>query len=114
MTFTRRHPKAGSLCLAAAMLAGLASLPVTGALAADAEAGRTLARIWCASCHVVEDSQESGSAAVPTFAEIARRPDFDEKALGAFLADPHPKMPGMSLTRREIADLSAYIAQRAP
>jgi hypothetical protein len=29
--------------------------------------------------------------------------------LSSFLTDPHPKMPDMSLTRAEIADLVAYI-----
>jgi hypothetical protein len=30
-------------------------------------------------------------------------------ALEGFLADPHPVMPDMSLTRQEIKDLVAYI-----
>ena len=31
------------------------------------------------------------------------------KSLEAFLADPHPKMPNISLSRSEISDIVAYI-----
>ncbi|MBC01126.1 MAG: cytochrome C552 [Rhodobacteraceae bacterium] len=91
-----------------------AALPASPVRAGDAAAGLEIARTWCAACHIVDETQQSGSAAVPTFAEIAGRPDFDEKTLGEFLADPHPKMPDMSLTRGEIDNLGAYIAQLAP
>jgi hypothetical protein len=36
-------------------------------------------------------------------------PDFDAAKLAFFLMDPHPKMPNMSLSRTEAADLAAYI-----
>jgi mono/diheme cytochrome c family protein len=91
-----------------------AAFPTTAARAGDAVAGQEIARTWCAACHVVDDAQQSGNAAVPTFAEIAGRPGFDEKTLGEFLADPHPKMPDMSLTRGEIDNLGAYFASLAP
>jgi hypothetical protein len=38
------------------------------------------------------------------------RPDFDAAKIAAFLLEPHPKMPNMSLSRTEAADLAAYIA----
>ena len=44
----------------------------------------------------------------PTFADIARR-KTEKKPLAAFLAEPHGKMPDMSLTRAEIDDIVAYI-----
>ena len=50
----------------------------------------------------------------PPFAAIARRPDFDPASIEFFLRDPHPKMPNMSLSRKEAEDLLARIqAQKA-
>lgn len=82
----------------------------SAAQAADAVHGKVLAERWCASCHLVAPAQQSASAAVPTFAEIARRPDFSAQRLAFFLLDPHPKMPNLALSRREAEDLAAYIA----
>ena len=71
--------------------------------------GREIAQRWCSACHVVAPDQTSGSAAVPTFMEIARRSNGELSFLEGFLADPHPVMPDMSLTRQEIKSLVAYI-----
>jgi mono/diheme cytochrome c family protein len=81
--------------------------------AADANHGRTLARRWCATCHVVAANQQRATGEAPPFSAIARRPDFNTTRLANFLLDPHPKMPNMSLTRTEAADLAAYIATLA-
>jgi len=81
--------------------------------AADANHGRTLARRWCATCHVVAANQQRPTGEAPPFAAIARRTDFNATRLTNFLLDPHPKMPNMSLTRTEAADLAAYIATLA-
>ncbi|MGA9826533.1 MAG: c-type cytochrome, partial [Methylocystis sp.] len=70
--------------------------------------GGVIAKRWCAACHVVAPDQRSANADAPPFADIARRLP-DNKAIAAFLTDPHPKMPDMSLTRREIDDIVAYI-----
>ncbi len=83
------------------------------AFAADAEHGKTIAKRWCAACHVVAGDQKSASADVPPFADIALR-RADPKALANFLADPHPKMPDMHLSRREIDDIVAYIRSLDP
>jgi mono/diheme cytochrome c family protein len=56
--------------------------------AADARHGATIAKRWCAACHIVTNDQKSGSADVPPFAAIARR-HTDAKALAAFLINPH-------------------------
>ena len=73
--------------------------------------GRKIADRWCAACHQVSDEQMTANTEAPAFANIAKKyPDKDGlDALAAFLADPHPVMPDMSLTRREIGDLVAYI-----
>ncbi len=79
------------------------------ALAADADHGLTLAKRWCAACHIVESGQKTATEA-PPFASIAKRPDFDAAKIAFFLLDPHPKMPNMQLTRNETSDIAAYIA----
>ena len=77
--------------------------------AGDPQGGRQVSQRWCASCHVVAPEQTTGSADVPSFQAIARREDLTEALLTAFLSSSHPRMPDMSLSRREISDLVAYI-----
>ena len=98
------RPFAGLLTLAAMM----AFSPM--AIAADAAQGQVLAKRWCATCHVVASDQQNGSTQAPPFSAIADRPSFDAAKVALFLLDPHPKMPSMTLTRAEAADLAAYIA----
>jgi hypothetical protein len=93
-------------CLAMVMIAQ----PV---LAADPRNGEQLARRWCEPCHVVAADQREVTGDAAPFASIATRPGFDAGRLAMFLLDPHPKMPDMSLTRVEAADLAAYIATLA-
>jgi mono/diheme cytochrome c family protein len=88
------------------IIAAAASSP---GLAADPNHGEQLARRWCASCHVVAKDQTQASSEAPPFATIARNPIFNADRLAFFLLEPHPKMPNMSLTRLEAADLAAYI-----
>ena len=82
-------------------------------LAADSANGLRIAERWCAECHVVARGQRQASDAVPTFAQIGRSERFNEATLAAFLASPHhSRMPDLSLTRSEIADLVAYIKRQ--
>jgi mono/diheme cytochrome c family protein len=94
---------------------GLALCSTVSAVASAAEAtnGETLARRWCAACHIVAPDQARGSDNAPTFASIAGRPGFSADKVAKFLMDPHPKMPDMQLDRGEAADLGAYIATLA-
>jgi mono/diheme cytochrome c family protein len=80
------------------------------ALAGDPVNGERLARRWCTACHVVSLKQTGTVTEATPFPVIARRPDFNERTVAFFLLDPHPKMPDMSLTRAEAADLAAHIA----
>lgn len=91
------------------LLATVSGLSTSPTLAADADHGADLARRWCASCHVVASGQTQASADVPSFASVARRPDFSPERLAFFLLDPHPKMPNFPLSRIEAADIAAYI-----
>ena len=93
-------------CMAIAVIAQ----PV---FAADARNGERLARRWCEACHVVAADQREVTGEAPPFASIAKIPGFDAARIAMFLLDPHPKMPDMSLTRAEAADLGAYIASFA-
>jgi mono/diheme cytochrome c family protein len=71
------------------------------------QAGQVLAERWCASCHLVTKGQTQASADVPSFGSIANKTEQLDWLMG-FLADPHPPMPTLSLTRQEIQDLVAY------
>ena len=88
----------------------IAAVGVTTAFGADTQNGLRIARQWCASCHVVASNQRIAGDQAPPFATIARIPNFDAAKIAFFLLYPHPKMPDMSLTRDEAADLAAYIA----
>ena len=94
------------LCLLGSLIA--AALP---ALAADADNGERLAQRWCVACHIVTTVQTGTTTdQAPPFPSIAKKPDFDAAKIALFLLDPHPKMPDMGLSRKEAADLAAYIA----
>ena len=80
------------------------------AFAANPDYGQTLARRWCASCHVVVSGQRGSTTEAPPFTSVARQPDFDASKLAFFLLEPHPKMPNMQLSRSEASDLAAYIS----
>jgi mono/diheme cytochrome c family protein len=72
--------------------------------------GRAIAQTWCSACHLVSSEQTSANVDVPTFSSIAQRLPTDAAVLAAFIANPHPPMPNLSLTRQDIQDLLAYIA----
>ena len=88
----------------------LICVPSSVALA-DPENGRRLAERWCSSCHLVAANQQRASADVPPFSTIARAPGFNAQQLAFFLLEPHPKMPSMSLSRKEATDIAQYIEQ---
>jgi mono/diheme cytochrome c family protein len=90
---------------------GLGSAP---ALAADADNGQRLAERWCASCHVISTSQRQATDGVAPFSAIAKMPQFNAQKLAYFLLEPHPKMPDMSLSRRDAEDLAAFIEKSGP
>ena len=78
-------------------------------LTGNAERGGQLAERWCSTCHLVSDAQAQATTEAPTFQSIAERSPEAIDALAAFLMDPHPPMPDLSLTREDIRDLLSYI-----
>ena len=80
--------------------------------AADIEAGRELARHWCATCHLVEGAGE-GTDAAPAFKSVADNPSLSDRDIKAWLSDPHPPMPNFNLSRTQIDDLTGYIRSLA-
>ena len=101
--------KHATIWTAAAAFAACLAAAGDGQARGFAQGGHEIATRWCAACHVVDAEQTRGSPAVPTFMEIASRGDGDLGWIEGFLADPHPEMPDMSLTRQEIRDLVAYV-----
>jgi mono/diheme cytochrome c family protein len=91
------------------LLAVAAGFYGSAVFAADADHGGDLAKRWCTGCHVVTSDQKQASADVPSFAAIARKPDFTPEKLAFFLLEPHPKMPKFPLSRTEATDIAAYI-----
>ena len=73
------------------------------------ENGKKIAQVWCASCHVISEDQVEATSDVPSFKFIADKYKNNIEAAAVFLADPHPRMPDLNLTRNEIQDLLAYI-----
>ncbi|MEM9624894.1 MAG: c-type cytochrome [Pseudomonadota bacterium] len=92
-----------------ALAAIMSATSITAAMAADIQEGGKLARQWCANCHLVGGEQVAGGDTAPTFASVAETAAERNDDLRAWLADPHPPMPNLNLTRSEIDDLLAYI-----
>jgi len=85
------------------------------AQAADADAGKALSLQWCSACHLVSNDQSvTASDSQPSFYDLAADKTWDEASLKTFLADPHPKMPDMSLGNQEIANIARYIQSLKP
>ena len=94
--------------LGATCLSLLLAAPVRAA--GDPDAGLSLAQRWCSSCHAVDPTPERAPVdGVPSFRAIAQLPNYDSGWVGAFIANPHPPMPDLSLTKREIDDITAYL-----
>lgn len=77
---------------------------------ADTQQGHTLALRLCAQCHLVDGGSPNARLAdVPSFAAIAARPGVSAEQLAGRIIIPHPEMPGVPLTTREVRDIVSYI-----
>jgi mono/diheme cytochrome c family protein len=96
-----------------ALLTSLAAVTLADAAwAIDLASGEKVARRWCAACHVVATDQRQGNTQAAPFSEMAKLPGLDAGQVALYLLAPHPKMPDMSLTRKEAADLAGYILKQ--
>ncbi len=87
----------------------LAVINCATALGADAEAGKRLAQLRCAACHIIAPSggQRTELADSPPFELIARKyPDVDSLAFN--LMGPHAKM-NFRLSPSDAANMAEYI-----
>lgn len=99
--------------LAISLLIGAACLWAGGAQAGNAGEGRRIAERWCVSCHTVSSDAAARDAA-PPFEVIARDPAYDRDRLLQVLSDPHPPMPKIHLSRKQLDDIIAYLASLRP
>lgn len=71
--------------------------------------GATLAQELCSGCHVVSEKQRGPAYdGVPSFPTLGRS-ELTNAQLRGWLSEPHPVMPAMPLSEREIAAVIAYI-----
>ncbi len=91
-----------------ALLSGGLAAAAPAFAAGNAQAGHTLAQVWCSSCHMVDLSGQ-GRDTAPPFPEIAKRKTADRAWLRAWLVSPHPPMPNFNLSRQQIDDIVAYL-----
>jgi mono/diheme cytochrome c family protein len=93
--------------IASALAFSLISIP---AMAQDVSAGSHVAQTWCKNCHDVSPGANvMHDTGAPPFAVVASSKGTTSTALTAFLYTSHNRMPDYSLTRKEAADVSAYI-----
>lgn len=77
----------------------------------DPSRGKELADRLCVTCHNVDASPGNVARTdVASFFSIANRPDQSaDRLIGAIVFPPHPAMPAVSFTNKELRDLVAYI-----
>jgi mono/diheme cytochrome c family protein len=91
-------------------LAVTSALPLTPSWAADQAKGQEIAEKVCGICHGQSTSLGAERIPVPSFSEIANRPDYTAVRLRAMMAiPPHSDMPTPSLTDKERDDVVSYI-----
>lgn len=100
---------------AASFAAAMAAVAASGALGQEVEPpspqlGRTFAQRFCSNCHLVEGSQNpTAQAGIPSLRGIANKPGQSGQHILDILIKPHPPMPDMQISNREIVDLLAYL-----
>lgn len=77
----------------------------------DVKTGHEIASKLCSGCHLVDEKTAKASvpADVPSFMEIANKPDQTSEKIAGRIVVPHPPMPTINLTREEIGDVAVYI-----
>lgn len=104
--------EAKSLCFAFAAFTVIASLST----AAQAGAGRQLAKQKCASCHAIGEDDSSSNPNAPPFRALHRRYPVDavREAFLKGLEVGHRDMPTFILTPQEITDIISFLRDLDP
>lgn len=97
-----------------AALSGALLLAATSAFAAalprgNAEAGKQLVLNSCTACHAPMNPANASDQA-PPLSFLAHDNKADPRWVRAWLMDPHPPMPGIMLSRQQVADVMAYLS----
>jgi mono/diheme cytochrome c family protein len=97
--------------IAIALIGSAGFLMSTSAQSPDPSVGRHLAETVCSACHQIDAySQGLGpNPDAPNFVDISRMPSMSELAIKVFLRSPHPSMPNIILSAKEIDSVAAYI-----
>ncbi len=103
VTLARRTMKIFAICCILWL-----PLLVSDGFAGDAVAGKRLAQLRCAPCHIVAPNQRNEVADAPPFDVIARKFAGNADLLVANLMGPHAKM-NFGLPRTEAVDIAEYI-----
>ncbi len=102
---------AGLLVMTAGGQAALAGSGPQG----DAKAARPLIASLCTKCHLVPgfpDTRVQPAVQAPSFAQIAENPQvYTDARIARFLQQPHWPMQGIILSKRDIANVLAFIHQ---
>lgn len=75
----------------------------------DPEAGRRLVMDSCTSCHAPNGARAASDQA-PPLSFLAHDNRTNPQWIRGWLMDPHPPMPGIMLSRKQIEDVMAYLA----
>lgn len=78
------------------------------AMAGDATQGEKLVKQWCVTCHT-DNEAGRGTDAAPSLDSLAKENEHSPEWVNAWLLDPHPPMPNLGLTKKEIDDIQAYL-----
>lgn len=101
-----------SLVSAVVIFAALLAATATASAEGSAAAGKRLAQRWCANCHQIEPSAPAKDVA-PPFASLGVQKGKDPGWVRAWLANPHPPMQGINLSRQQIDDIVVYLQSLA-
>ena len=97
------------------MAASIMSLLIGGSAFAaalppgNAEAGKQLVLNSCIACHAPMGAT-SATDGVPPLSFLAKDNKADPRWVRGWLMDPHPPMPGIMLSRQQVADVIAYLS----
>lgn len=91
-------------------LGSLSPSPVS-AESGDRDLGAFIAARECVGCHGIAGAKgvTIQGVFVPSFSEIARRPNQSRERLKSFITFPRHPMPGLPLEERELRHLAEYI-----